>query len=336
MKKLSALFSVLLMSLVAFAASAQSNPRYGSQQPDRYIDQGAYVTVFEDCDFRGKSRALTVGDYNNVRDLNIGNDSISSVAVPKGLEIVLYEHENQRGKSTAINSDVRCLNDAWNDEASSLRVIGGQGYTPRQPEFDQTRRNNNLNNRSLTAGVNYVEFSNVALEQQGNNQWRIENRNGSLNSFTETSRNREVIYLRNNNFQQNVEINFRSNTVVFIAPNGQRTDYPILHSDKRRSNTRATNNVIPSGCFTYRAYTTGGQGGIRFHGHDGFHRFSKKAHTDRICHNGALTMELNKTSPDTEVIVEINNQKYRFGRNEQADAFKNTWYRKKITLQVGR
>ena len=46
-------------------------------------------------------------------------------------------------------------------------------------------------------------------------------------------------------------------------------------------------------------------------------------------------MELNKTLPATEVIVEIQGKKYRFGKNEKADVLKNTWYRKKVNLLVG-
>jgi hypothetical protein len=47
-------------------------------------------------------------------------------------------------------------------------------------------------------------------------------------------------------------------------------------------------------------------------------------------------MELSKTDPGTDVVVDINGRSYRFAPNEQADAYLNSWYRKKIRLQVGR
>jgi len=47
-------------------------------------------------------------------------------------------------------------------------------------------------------------------------------------------------------------------------------------------------------------------------------------------------MEINKTSKATDVIVEIEGNRYRFARNEAHDAYKNNWYRKKVRLQVGR
>ena len=78
------------------------------------------------------------------------------------------------------------------------------------------------------------------------------------------------------------------------------------------------------------------QGGVRFHGKDGFFQFSKRAHSGRICHSGELTMEINKTSPSTAVVVEIQDKKFHFSRNEKPDAFKNTWYRKRHTLYIDR
>jgi hypothetical protein len=126
------------------------------------------------------------------------------------------------------------------------------------------------------------------------------------------------------------------------SPNGQRIEYPIQQVNRQRANRAPVapvqvgpNRRIASACFNYRAYTTGGQGGIRFHGKDGFFQFASKGHSDRICHNGPLVMEINKTAPSTEVIVDINGEKFRFGANETPDAYLNTWYRKKVTLVVG-
>ncbi len=379
-KKALGLFTLTITAFVAAQVSAQSYPQRNSYQDREYNQDTEYVTVYEDCDFRGKSRALSVGEYQDVQSLNIGNDSISSVEVPRGLRLVLFEHERLRGKSTLITSDVRCLNDSWNDETSSIRVNYVEGYQSNQPRFENRSRQNDrgedysnrqgydnredtrrgyenrgsdrrdYNNRAqsnrgrdYTKGVSYVAFANTAFEKGSAKQWRIVNRNGSVDTFRETARDRQTIYLRNNRVQQDVEIDLFSNQVRFYASNGKRIDYAVTSTQDNRLNRapvantpRQPSGVIPSKCFSYRAYTTGGAGGIRFHGHDGFHRFYKKGHKDRICHDGKLTMEINKNDPATEVIVEINGERYRFGKNEKADAFINTWYRKKVNLRVGR
>lgn len=347
---------------------------------------GDYVTVYEDCDFRGKSRALTVGKYDDVRDLNIGNDKISSVAVPRGLSIVLYEDERQRGKSTVITKDVSCLNRTWNDQASSLivnyddsarrtttnrgydtsgrydnnrgydaereysnRSENNRGYQNRTGNRDNNRdgnydRNNNyLGSQDLTRDVASIEFSNSVLTKGQRGVWIISSGRSSSETLRETGRDKSSIYLQHNRYNQRVEINMARNSVILQTGNGQRLDFPISRINTTTANRNPINNSnvgqsrrIPSACFSYRAYTTGGQGGLRFHGHDGFHQFSKRGHSDRICHNGSLVMEINKTSPDTEVIVEINGEKHRFAANEKADAYLNTWYRKKITFVVGK
>jgi hypothetical protein len=82
----------------------------------------ARVTLFTGCPFSGASVSLGVGDYN-MNQIGLPNDSISSLRVPSGLQLTLYEHNNFEGASVAISSDHSCLTDnGWNDRASSLRV----------------------------------------------------------------------------------------------------------------------------------------------------------------------------------------------------------------------
>ncbi len=82
----------------------------------------ARVSLFTDCPFSATSVSLGVGDYNMDR-IGLPNDSISSVRVPSGLQLTLFEHSNFEGASVTITSDHPCLTDnGWNDRASSLRV----------------------------------------------------------------------------------------------------------------------------------------------------------------------------------------------------------------------
>jgi hypothetical protein len=82
----------------------------------------ARVTLFVDCPFVGTSVSLAPGNYN-MNQIGLPNDSISSVRVPSGLQLVLFEHSDFAGASVVITSDAACLTDrGWNDRASSLRV----------------------------------------------------------------------------------------------------------------------------------------------------------------------------------------------------------------------
>jgi hypothetical protein len=82
----------------------------------------ARVTLFVSCPFDGTSVSLGPGDYD-MNQIGLPNDSISSVRVPSGLQLVLYEHEHFAGASVVITDDASCLTErGWNDRASSVRV----------------------------------------------------------------------------------------------------------------------------------------------------------------------------------------------------------------------
>lgn len=351
------LLAALIMSL---SAAGQNYPPRDAYQPSSNAD---YVTVYEDCDFQGKGRALAAGSYGDVRDLNLRNDSISSVQVPPGMRVVLYENERLRGKSTLISNDIRCLNRDWNDQTSSIKVVkensnrraarDAEGYTDSRPDdrrgyegrrnnrndsAEDNRRRNDV--RNFTKGVTSIAFANTTLAQSNGNRWRMVSGNKE-DVYRETARTGQVIYLQHNRFNQQLQIDMFANKVLFQTSNGRAIEYPITGVNTARANRpnprqEGQNRVIASSCFRYQAYTKGGRGGIRFHGKDGFHQFTNKGFSDRICHAGPLVMEINKTEPGTEVVVEINNEQYRFAANEKADAFRNTWYRKKVTLIVGK
>jgi len=83
----------------------------------------ARVTVFADCPFAGQSISVAIGNYN-MNQMGVPNDSISSLRVPSGLQIILYEHSDFGGASVTVTSDAACLNDrGWNDRTSSYKVV---------------------------------------------------------------------------------------------------------------------------------------------------------------------------------------------------------------------
>ncbi|MEM7034885.1 MAG: beta/gamma crystallin-related protein, partial [Chloroflexota bacterium] len=79
-----------------------------------------FVTVFSDGNYKGRSQALSVGSYN-IGDLSIGNDRLSSVRVPSGLQVTLYQHGNFKGATRTYTQDVAFTSD-FNDQTSSIKV----------------------------------------------------------------------------------------------------------------------------------------------------------------------------------------------------------------------
>ena len=80
-----------------------------------------YVTLFEDCNYKGKSYYLEAGTYRGYQ-MKIDNDRLSSMQIPSGMKVTLYEHDNFSGRSNTYTSHVFCLEESWNDMASSLVV----------------------------------------------------------------------------------------------------------------------------------------------------------------------------------------------------------------------
>jgi hypothetical protein len=142
-----------------------------------------------------------------------------------------------------------------------------------------------------------------------------------------------------------VRIDLFANDVTVVDRNGGQQRYSI---ERKNASSGSNNNALASGptsssntrinadCFTFKAYTQGGNGGLRFQGNKDFHRLNTKAKTGQVCHKGSLVMEISKTEPNTTTIVEINGNRYTFVAGEQEDQLLNTWYRKRITLNVGR
>lgn len=82
------------------------------------------VLLFEHKDFLGSCWAFGVGQKAMMAEepFYISNDTISSVRVPQGYELILYAARDFQGASRRITGDVAYLGDEWNDIASSLQV----------------------------------------------------------------------------------------------------------------------------------------------------------------------------------------------------------------------
>lgn len=85
----------------------------------RYND--AIAVVYEHTGFGGRYQLLAPGRYD-VGQLSIGNDVISSVMVPPGWRVTLYQHAGFQGATVSLTADTPAVPSNWNDQASSILV----------------------------------------------------------------------------------------------------------------------------------------------------------------------------------------------------------------------
>lgn len=79
------------------------------------------VTAYVDDQYRGSSQAFVAGEYNNVDLIAIGNDKITSLRIPAGYKVTLYEHKDYGGSSVELTQDCDNLW-SFNDKTSSMRI----------------------------------------------------------------------------------------------------------------------------------------------------------------------------------------------------------------------
>jgi hypothetical protein len=81
------------------------------------------VVIYSDENYRGLSASLLPGTYATMEQAGFMDDALSSLSVPPGYRVVLYEFENFKGKSyTITQSKPGFLISGWNDKTSSIAV----------------------------------------------------------------------------------------------------------------------------------------------------------------------------------------------------------------------
>ncbi|MEN9497894.1 MAG: hypothetical protein RL750_793 [Bacteroidota bacterium] len=81
------------------------------------------VILYEDNDYRGQSISLTPGTYANLSSMGFQNQALSSIQIPAGYRVVLYDQLNLRGASYTLTSSRMSLNlIGWNDRAVSMAI----------------------------------------------------------------------------------------------------------------------------------------------------------------------------------------------------------------------
>jgi hypothetical protein len=90
------------------------------------------VVIYYDCSYSGASVGLALGNYANIPG-PVGNRQMSSITIPAGITVILYEQPNYGGQVWQINGpvNVSCFASNypgaqggwWNDRASSMKIM---------------------------------------------------------------------------------------------------------------------------------------------------------------------------------------------------------------------
>ncbi|OAR22800.1 hypothetical protein A8W25_24825 [Streptomyces sp. ERV7] len=106
------------------------------------------VTVYSDAKFAGQSAELAVGRFALNPDLD---NTISSVRVPAGYTVTLYDGPDFTGQKLTLTSDTTQLDSGFNDKTSSIVVTS----TAAQAQATGTGASN-PNNTAAVDGSDYT------------------------------------------------------------------------------------------------------------------------------------------------------------------------------------
>ena len=82
------------------------------------------VIIYTDGNYKGQSATLLPGTYKSMSQAGFPDNALSSLVVPDGYRVVLYEQENFGGKSYTITASKSGFSfSGWNDKASSIKVF---------------------------------------------------------------------------------------------------------------------------------------------------------------------------------------------------------------------
>lgn len=106
-----------------------SSSNVGHEQNDKmvsciiYYNQG--VTFYESDLFRGNAVTLTKGSYtlSELQSFGIGNDWVTSLAVPDGWNVRLFKDDFYQGNSTLLNRGTHNLGSGLNDTTTSVKIF---------------------------------------------------------------------------------------------------------------------------------------------------------------------------------------------------------------------
>jgi hypothetical protein len=106
------------------------DPALGTYPDKLYVDyvkvyKANKVTFYQNCDYGGTKTKLGIGSYtaSQLAALGITDNDISSLYIPAGLKVVLYDNDNFTGTSKQLTADQACLSNLSFDNMTSSLII---------------------------------------------------------------------------------------------------------------------------------------------------------------------------------------------------------------------
>jgi uncharacterized protein YbdZ (MbtH family) len=147
MFRITKIASVLILSIFT-CLMLSSNATMGRPQ------RGYQVSIYSDANYRGAVQMLDEGWYN-IEKLRIGNDTLSSLRVPAGWRVTLFEHGDFKGRSMTLRSDCSYVGNDFNNQTSSIRVERGNSMPPVHPPVYPPAPAPNKHQVSIYSDANY-------------------------------------------------------------------------------------------------------------------------------------------------------------------------------------
>ncbi|NJL75875.1 MAG: hypothetical protein HC892_13480 [Saprospiraceae bacterium] len=118
-----ALASMLLDNKAPKGYAAEFGAQIGQKNYDTPTSSNnSAVILYQNFDFGGASLTLAEGKHDvNTFYGSIGNDQLSSIRIPAGYKVTLYEHGGFQGRTQVLTTDMKAIND-FNDLTSSVVI----------------------------------------------------------------------------------------------------------------------------------------------------------------------------------------------------------------------
>ena len=140
--------------------ATRMNRIFGSYQ----TAQNSVVTVYSDMNYGGYAVGLPLGEHDMAALAAYGiiNDDISSLKVPAGYKVTLYDNSGFGGDSRTYTSDASYVGDDFNDRCTSIKVSTA-GVSGKGGLYKLQNRNSGLymdvNNNSTENNANVLVFA---------------------------------------------------------------------------------------------------------------------------------------------------------------------------------
>jgi hypothetical protein len=155
-------------------------PNNNNNNNNNYTNARDRIIVYDRCDYGGSSFGFSPGRYND-RSLGIGNDKISSIRIPNGFKVTVYQAKDFQGYSRTFYGNEYCLDGQWNDQISSMIVDGPGTNNTSNSSPSYNYGNNNAGVAVYTAS--YYKGTH-ALFNEGRHNLRNAAVSNNISSFT--------------------------------------------------------------------------------------------------------------------------------------------------------